>query len=189
MPPSWITALSWQSGLCKSMKLWAMLCRATQNEWIVVKSSDKTWSTGGGNDNPLQDSCFKNPMNCMKRQKDRTPKDDPPSLQVGRCPICYWEEWRAITNSSRKNEAAGPKWKECLGMDVSGGKSKIRCCKEQNFIGTWNVRSMNQGKLDVVKRERVRVNISVRNQWNKMDVNRWIYFRWPLYLLLWARIP
>ena len=49
-------------------------------------------------------------------------------------------------------------------MDVSGGKSKIRCCKEQNFIGTWNVRSMNQGKLDVVKRERVRVNISVRNQ-------------------------
>ena len=70
----------------------------------------------------------------------------------------------AITNSSRKNEVAGPKWKECSGMDVSGGKSKIRCCKEQNFIGTWNVRSMNQGKLDVVKQERVRVNISVRDQ-------------------------
>ena len=46
-------------------------------------------------------------------------------------------------------------------MDVSGGKSKIRCCKEQNFIGTWNVRSMNQGKLDMVKQEMIRVNINI----------------------------
>ena len=43
-------------------------------------------------------------------------------------------------------------------MDVSGGKSKVRCCKEQYYIGTWNVRSMNQGKLEVVKQEMARVN-------------------------------
>ena len=43
-------------------------------------------------------------------------------------------------------------------MDVSGGKSKVRCCKEQYYIGTWNVRSMNQGKLEVVKQEMPRLN-------------------------------
>ena len=61
------------------------------------------------------------------------------------------EEWRAITNSSRKNEAAGPKWKQCLVVDVSSDESKVQCCKEQYYIGTWNVRSTNQGKLDTVK--------------------------------------
>ena len=46
-------------------------------------------------------------------------------------------------------------------MDVSGGESKLRCCKEQHCIGTWNVRSMNQGKLQVVKQEMVRVKINI----------------------------
>ena len=54
------------------------------------------------------------------------------------------------TNSPRKNEAAGPKHKQCSVVDVAGDKSKIQCCKEQYCIGTWNIRSMNQGKLDVV---------------------------------------
>ena len=53
------------------------------------------------------------------------------------------EEWRAITNSSRKNEAAGPKWKRCSVVDMSSGESKIRCCKEKYCIGTLNVLSMN----------------------------------------------
>ena len=53
-------------------------------------------------------------------------------------------------DSSRKNEAAGAKWKRCPAADVSRGESKVSCCKEQYCIGTWNVRSMNQGKLDVV---------------------------------------
>ena len=44
-------------------------------------------------------------------------------------------------------------------MDVTGDRSKVQCCKEQYFIGTWNVRSMNQGKLEVVKQEMARVNI------------------------------
>ena len=61
----WITSLS------DSMKLWAVPCRATQDGQVMVESSDKTWSTGGGNGKPLQYSCLENPMNSMKRQRDR----------------------------------------------------------------------------------------------------------------------
>ena len=57
---------------------WAMLCRATQGGQVMVESSDKTWSTGEGNGKPLQYSCLENPMNIMKRQKDRTLKDELP---------------------------------------------------------------------------------------------------------------
>ena len=64
-------------------------------------------------------------------------------------------------DSSRRNEEAEPKWKCHLVVDVSGGESKVRCCKEQYFIGTWNVRSMNQGKLVVVKQETARVNVDI----------------------------
>ena len=68
------------------------------------------------------------------------------------------EEWR---NSSRWNEEAEPKWKHLLVVDASGDESKIWCCKEQYWIGIWNVKSMNQGKLDVVKQEMVRININI----------------------------
>ena len=71
------------------------------------------------------------------------------------------EEQKAITNISRKNEAAGPKWKQCSVVDMSDGESKVWCCKEQCCIGTWNVRSMNQGKLQVVKQEMARVNTDI----------------------------
>ena len=56
---------------------------------------------------------------------------------------------------------AGPKWKQCLVVDVSGEESKIQCSKEQYWIGTWIVRSMNQGKLEVVKQEMVRINTNI----------------------------
>ena len=46
-------------------------------------------------------------------------------------------------------------------VDGTGDRSKVRCCKEQYCIGTWNVRSMNQGKLEVVKQEVARVNINI----------------------------
>ena len=59
----WITALSWWRALRNSMKLWAMPCRPTQDGWVIVKSSDKTWSTGGGNGKAPQYSCCENPMN------------------------------------------------------------------------------------------------------------------------------
>ena len=73
-------------------------------------------------------------------------------------------------------------------VDVTGDGSKVWCCKEQYCIGTWNVRSMNQGKLEVVKQEKVRVNIDIVGLSNL----KWIgmgELRWPLDLLLWARIP
>ena len=68
------------------------------------------------------------------------------------------EEWR---NNSRKNEEMEPKQKQNPVVDVTGGRSKIQCCKEQYCLGTWNVRSMNQGKLEVVKHEMARVNINI----------------------------
>ena len=69
--------------------------------------------------------------------------------------ISTWEAWRTITNSSRKNEAAGPKRKRRSVVDVSGGERKVQCCKEHYCIGTGNVRSMS--KLDVIKLEMARV--------------------------------
>ena len=66
-----------------------------------------------------------------------------------------------MTNSSRKNEEASQKWKQCSVVGVSGGERKVQCCKKQYCIGTWIVRLMNQGKLDVVKQEMARVNINI----------------------------
>ena len=54
-----------------------------------------------------------------------------------------------------------PKQKQYPAVDVTGDRSKVQCCKEQYCIGTWNVRSMNQGKLEVVKQEMTRVNIDI----------------------------
>ena len=92
----------------------------------------------------------------MNRQKDRTLKDELPRL-VG-AQYTTGEEWR---NNSRKNEGTEPKQKQHPVMDVTGDGSKVQCCKEQYCIGTWNVRSMNQGKLEVVKLEMARVNVSI----------------------------
>ena len=68
------------------------------------------------------------------------------------------EEWRY---SSRRNEEAEPKQKQCPVVVMSGGESKVWCCKEQYCIGTWNVSSMKQGKLEMVKQEMARVNIKI----------------------------
>ena len=79
------------------MELSAMLCRATQDRRVMVESFDKTWSTKEGNGKPLQYSYFENPMNSMKRQKDRTLKDELPWL-VG-AQYATGGQWR---NNSRK---------------------------------------------------------------------------------------
>ena len=68
------------------------------------------------------------------------------------------DQWR---NNFSKNEEIEPKQKQHLVVDVTGDKSKVWCCKEQYCIGTWDVRSMNQGKLEVVKQELKRVNINI----------------------------
>ena len=118
-----------------------MLCRATQDRWVMMESSDKTWSPGEGNGKPLQYSSLENPVNSMKRQKDRMLKDELPR-SVG-AQYAAEEEWR---NNSRKNEEMEPKQKQHPVLDVTGDGSKVRCFKEQYCLGTWNVRPMNQGK-------------------------------------------
>ena len=102
--------------------------------------------SGEGNGKPLQYSCLENPTNSMKRQKYRTLKDELPRL-VG-AQYATGDQWR---NNSRKNEEKKPKQKQHPVVDVTGDGSKVQCCKEQYCIGTWNARSMNQGKLEVVK--------------------------------------
>ena len=133
-----------------------MLCRATQDGWVMVESSDKMWSTGEGNGKPLQYSCLENPMNSMKRQKDRTLKDELPR-SVGP-QYATGDQWR---HNSRKNDETEPKQKQHPVVDVTGDRSKVRCYKERYYIGAWNVRSMNQGKLEVVKQETARINIDI----------------------------
>ena len=80
-----------------------------------------------------------------------TPKDELPQYATR-------EKWR---NNSRKNEEMETKQKQYPVVDVAGDGSKVRCCKEQYCTRTWNVRSMNQGKLEVVKQEMARVNINI----------------------------
>ena len=93
----------------------------------------------------------------MKRQKDRTLKDELPR-SVG-VQYATGDQWK---NNSRKNEEMEPKKnKEYTVVDVTGDRSKVRCCKEQYCIGTWNVKSMNQGKLEGVKQEMARVNVDI----------------------------
>ena len=133
-----------------------MSSRATQDVQVMAESSDKTWSTGERNDKPLQYSCLENPMNSMKRQNDRILKEELPRL-VG-AQYATGDQWR---NNSRKNEGMEPKQKQHPVVDVTGEGSKVRCCKEQYCIGTWNLRSMNQGKLEVFKQEIARMNINI----------------------------
>ena len=83
----------------------------------------------------------------MEKAKDVILKDELPRLLGAQ--YATREEQR---NSSRRNEEAESKQNQCPVVDMSGGGSKLRCCKEQYCIGTWNVRSMNQGKLEVVNR-------------------------------------
>ena len=92
----------------------------------------------------------------MKRQKDRTLKDELPRL-VG-AQYATGDQWK---NNPRKNEENEPKQKQHPVVDVIGDGSKVWCCKEQYCIGTWNVRSMNQGKLEVVKQDMARVNVHI----------------------------
>ena len=125
------------------MKLWTMPCRATQGRWVMMESSDKRseemeWRRNG---KPIQYSCLENPMNSIKMLQYAIEKEQ--------------------RNIARKNEEAGlkQKWKSTL--VVSGGESKVQCCKEQYCIEIWNVRSMNLGKLDIVKQEMGRMNINI----------------------------
>ena len=106
-----------------------MACRVTQDGQVMVESSDKMWSTGEGNGKPLQYSCLENPMNSMKRQKNRTLNDELPRL-VG----AHYATGDQRRNNSRKNEEMESEQKQHPVVDVTGNRSKVWCCKEQYCI-------------------------------------------------------
>ena len=97
-----------------------MLCRAIQDRWGMVERSDRMWSTRGGNGKPLQYSCLENPKNSMKRQKDRTLKEELPR-SVG-AQYATGDQWR---NNSKKNERMEPKQKQYPAVAVTGDGSKV----------------------------------------------------------------
>ena len=138
------------------------------------------WATGEGNGKPLQYSCLENPMNSRKRRNDRTLKEELPR-SVG-AQYATGDQWR---NNPRENVGMEPKQKQYPAVDVTGDRSKVRCCKEQYYIGTWNVRSINQGKLEVVKQEMARVNVNILRiselKWTGMGEfnsdDHYIYYR------------
>ena len=92
----------------------------------------------------------------MKRQNNRILNEELPR-SVG-AQYATGDQWRY---NSRKNEGMEPKQKQHPDVDVTGDRNKVRCYKEQYCIGTWNARSMNQGKLEVVKQEMARVNVDI----------------------------
>ena len=97
-----------------------MLCGATQDEQDMVEKSERMWSTGEGNGKPLQYSCLENPMNSMKRQSDRIPKEELPR-SVG-AQYATGDQWR---NNSRKNKGMDPKQKQYPVVYVTGDRSKV----------------------------------------------------------------
>ena len=137
-------------------------------------------SPGEGNGNPLQNSCLENSMDrgawwatvhgVAKSQTQRVTAWSPSVFfadsKLHRCRAVSFlfsivspgDQWR---NNSRKKEEMEPKQRQYSVVDVTGDGSRVRCCKEQYCIGTWNIKPMNQGKLEVVKQEMARVNIDI----------------------------
>ena len=95
-------------------------------------------------------------MNSMKRQNVRIRKEEL-HRSIG-AQHATGDQWR---NNSRKNEGMEPKQKQYQAVDGTGDRSKVRCCKEQYCIDTWNIRYMNQGKLEMVKQEMARVTVDI----------------------------
>ena len=96
------------------------------------------------------------PHEQYQKAKDRTLKDELPRLEGAQ--YATGDQWKS---NSRKNEGMEPKQNQHPFVDGTSHRSKIWCCKEQYCIGTWNARSMNQGKLEVVKQEMARVNVDI----------------------------
>ena len=93
---------------------------ATQECRVMVERSDRMWSTGEGNDKPLQYSCLENPMNSMRRQNDRILQEKLPRSVSAQ--YAAGDQWR---NNSRKNEGMEPKQKQYPVVDVTGERSKV----------------------------------------------------------------
>ena len=134
-----------------------MPCRAIHHRQVIVKSSERRWSTGGGTGKLLQCSCLENLTSSMKRQKDMTPEDEPPKSEGMQ--YATGEDQRAIMNRCRKDYVGWTKQGWHLAVDVSGDQRKVWCYKEQYCIGTWNVMFMNQVGRSQAQDRRVNIDI------------------------------
>ena len=137
-----------------------MPCRATQDGvaldrswWRVLK---KCGPLEKGMANYFSTFALRTPWTVWKGKKDRKLKDE--LLHSIGAQYATGDQW---SNNSRKNEETEPKQKQHPVVDVTGDGRKVRCCKEKYCIGTWNVRSKNQGKLEMVKQEMARVNVDI----------------------------
>ena len=103
-------------------------------------------------------------MNSMRKQKDMTLEDEPPGQKVST--VLPWKSRGQLLTAAERMDglwpvSTRPKWKRCSLADLSSGESQVQCCKEQYCIGTWNTRSMNQARWEVVKQEMARVNTDI----------------------------
>ena len=145
----------WITEFCNYMNLWAMPWRATLEEWTWWRILRKHGSLEMGMANHFNILVLRTPLTVWKGTKIWHQKMGPPR-SVG----VQYATGEEQSKSSRRNEEAEPKWKWYQVVDMTG-ESKVWCCKEQYCIGTWNVKSMNQVKLEVVKQEMARVNIDI----------------------------
>ena len=128
---------------------------ATQDGWVMVERMTECGPLEKGMASHFS-IVLSTPWTVWKGKNDRILKEELPRSVAAQC--ATGDQWR---NNSRKNEETEPKQKQHPAVDVTGDGSKVQCYKEQYCIGTWNVRSMNQGKLAVVKQEMARVNIDI----------------------------
>ena len=113
-----------------------------------------------GNGNPLQYSCLENPMDSMKRQKRyNTGKGASPGWKV--CNMLLGKSGEQLLIAPERNKWLGQSENDAHFGMLSGDESKFQCRKEQYCVGIWNVRFMNQGKLDVIKQEMAKVNVDI----------------------------
>ena len=134
--------MSWTTPLFNSIKLWAMPCTASENGRVMVEF----WENVVHWKREWQTTSISLPWK-PHEQSEKAKREDTErwTPKVDRWPICYW---RSVGNNSRKNEETEPKKKQHPVVDGTGDRSKVQCCKEQYCIGNWNVRSMNQAKLE-----------------------------------------
>ena len=137
------------------MKLWACHVGSPKKDGLWWRVPKKRGPVEKGMANNFNILALRTPWTVRKGKKIGL-KDELPRLVGSHYVI--GNQWR---NNSKKNEETGPKQKQHPVGDVTGDGSKVWCCKEQYCIGTWNVRSMNQGKSEVVKQEMATVNISI----------------------------
>ena len=119
-----INLITWTTAFSNSMELWAMPCRATQDGQVMVESFDKMWSFGEGNGKLLQYSCLENPMNSMKRQKDKTLKDEL-SRSVS-AQYATGDQWRNNSRRMKRWSQSKNNTQLCMWLDMEARYDAIK---------------------------------------------------------------